>query len=285
VARIPGTPLPATLGRAFGDANGCKSDASTHTHSTAEEDRQFYTYLQRAMQALQVIVTPDLDVGFASGVNWFAENISSFVANGTPMTMVTRAISRFLLQAQRQRNQELMFGDESGEEMLCFKETAAVAMSKVRLLEWNRDAQIDQQIQWTRCYEQATGVRGGGGQSRGRYDGNTGTGGAKQGSYDGRVKLEGGGTQGGASGTKSTLMKINYNKIDKQKWRHAYGETRVNGKVVLMCWYYCNRPGGCVKQKECVHEHTVYPKEYKGKALEKCSEDFQREVLKKCVVA
>ena len=85
-------------------------------------------------------------MGFASGVKWFAEGITSFVANGTPMSMVTRAISRFLLQAQRQRHQELMFADESGEEMLCFRETEAIKMSKSKLLVWNRDAHVDQQI-------------------------------------------------------------------------------------------------------------------------------------------
>jgi hypothetical protein len=157
VPQIPGTPSLSEMKTAFGEANECKLDASMSLHSTAEADRRYYTYLQRAMQVMHVLVTPDMDVGFANGVAWFAEGITSFVANGTPMSMVTRAISRFLLQAQRQRNQELMFNDEAGEEMLCFKETTAISNSKQRLMEWDRDGQIEKQMQWTRCFEQAKG--------------------------------------------------------------------------------------------------------------------------------
>ena len=82
-------------------------------------------------------------------------------------------------------------------------------------------------------------------------------------------------------GNKST-MEINFNKIEKKKWMNMYGETRVNGKVVVMCWYHCNRPGGCVRKTECTHDHTMFPSAYKGKHLEKCTPSFQKEVLQKC---
>jgi hypothetical protein len=96
-----------------------------------------------------------------------------------------------------------------------------------------------------------------------------------------QVKMEGGGG-GRQSATKSSTMDINFNKIDKVKWKREYGETRVDGKVVLMCWYHCNRPGGCVRQSECIHNHTVLPTAYKGKTLETCTPTFQKEVLRKC---
>jgi hypothetical protein len=283
VPQIPGTPTTAALAKAFGEANECKLDATITTHTTADEDRFYYTYLQRALQALQVVVTPDLDVGFASEVHWFADNITAFVANGTPMCMVTRAISRCFLQAQRQRNQELMFADESGEEMLCFKDTSALAASKRRLSEWNRDAQIDQQIQWDRCYEQATGQSAGAHDTarKGAHGGRGGNGGSTEQQFAQHMKMEGGGG-GRQAMAKSSTMDINFNKIDKTKWMREYGETRVDGKVVLMCWYNCNRPGGCVRQTECVHNHKVLPTAYKGKTLEKCTPAFQKEVLRKC---
>jgi hypothetical protein len=290
VAQIPGTPSTTALSKAFGEANECKVDGRASVHSTAAEDRFHYTFLQRAMQALQVVVTPDLDVGFASGVKWFAEGITSFVANGTPMAMVTRAVSRFLLQAQRQRHQELMFADESGEEMLCFRETEAITNSKVKLLDWNRDAQVDQQIQWTRCMEQA---RTTGSTSMGNHDNKTWghqgnqdrSGGNRSVHFQQQVKQEGGGNSGKQSDARNNGMEINVNKIDKPKWKREYGETRVNGKVVLLCWYNSNRVGGCVKEATCTYDHKHYPEEYKGKPLSKCGAAFQKEVLKKCPIA
>ena len=77
-------------------------------------------------------------------------------------------------------------------------------------------------------------------------------------------------------------MEINFNKIDKRKWQNEYGETRVGGKVVVYCWYHCNRPGGCVRRADCSHDHNSYPQAYKGKALDKCGTTFQKEVLQKC---
>jgi hypothetical protein len=87
---------------------------------------------------------------------------------------------------------------------------------------------------------------------------------------------------GGRLHERKDTSEIKYNKIDKQKWSHHYGETRVNGKVVIMCWYHCNRPGGCVKKDDCSHDHGRYPEAYKGKPLDKCSGAFQKEVLQKC---
>ena len=221
VPQIPGTPSQHQLAKAFGEANECKLDASVAVVSTAEDDRLYYTYLQRAMQTLHVLVTPDLDVGFVTSVTWFADGITTFVANGTPMTMVTRAISRFLLQAQRQRHQELMFADEVGEEMLCFKETEPLRAGKLKLMEWNRDAQIDQQIQWARCYEAATKKTAsiGEGQVRGRGRGGgqtSGYQGYKSVGFSDHIKVEGGGAYGQKSTTSAqSTMSINFNKIDK----------------------------------------------------------------------
>ena len=284
VAQIPGTPPATELNSAFGEANDCLFNAKTIKHMTADDDRKYYTYLQRAMQALQVVVTPDLDVGFATGVRWFAEGITNFVANGTPMCLVTRAISRFLLQAQRQRKQELMFADESGEEMLSFKSTEELTNAKRRLLEWNRDAQVDQQIQWARCFEHANANNAAGnGSSHGkpkvRFGGETSYGRGGSSSAGGRSDN---GTDGPAPRTKHEGMEINFHSIDRKKWDHHYGEIRIGGKVVMLCWYHCNRPGGCIRDTDCTRDHRQYPTAYKTKPLIKCVATFQKEVLAKC---
>jgi len=81
---------------------------------------------------------------------------------------------------------------------------------------------------------------------------------------------------------KFETMDINFNKIDKKKWEHEYGEIRVNGKVVILCWYHCNRPGGCVRESECLNDHKQFPAAYKAKPLGKCTATLQKEVLAKC---
>ena len=181
-----------------------------------------------------------------------------------------------------------MFSDESGEESLCFKETEAMKSAKQKLLEWNRDSQIDQQIQWARCYEQATGreARTGEGYNGGKNTGaqqGTGTTRHRQVAFNDLVKIEGAGGQSrGNTGGRDGMMVINYNKIDKTKWMNEYGETRIGGTVHMLCWYHCNRPGGCVRKDECKHKHNTFPECYKGKPLGKCPVSMQKEVLQKC---
>jgi hypothetical protein len=220
--------------------------------------------------------------------SWRAHQLRVTVADGTPMCMTTRAISRFLLQAQRQRQQEMMFADESGEEMHCFQETMVITDAKERLMRWNRDAQIEHQIQWGRCLAQAQ-LTGGtnersmkseyGRQSSG--DGQ-GRGVGKTLSFEYPSRRDGREANGGRQQERRDTNEIKHNKIDKKKWTHSYGETRVNGKVVMICWYHSNRPGGCVRKEDCAHDHSRYPEAYKGKPLDKCSTTFQKEVMQKC---
>ena len=288
VARVPGTPTQAELEKAFGEANDCKRDARTIAHTTAEHDRKYYTYLQRAMQALHVLVTPDLDVGFATELKWFADGVTNFAANGTPMCLVTRAISKCLLLAQRQRNQVLLFADNSGEEMLNFHPSESLRDAKMKLMDWDREAQIDQQIQWARCFAEATaqGTPTGGAGSGGRhvrYPPGESPYAYKPG--QGPPKPDTSTTPPARKTVKFEGLDINFNKIEKKLWDNNYGEIRVGGKVVLLCWYFCNRPGGCVKGTDCSHEHGQYPAAYKSKPLAKCSTTFQKEVLAKCTSA
>jgi hypothetical protein len=155
-------------------------------------------------------------------------------------------------------------------------------------MEWDRDGQIDQQIQWRRCLEQASargydqGYGAYGGKGKQRHGGGDMAYPPKSFVYDTKIKSEGmGGMQAGGP-PKGSTMEINFNQIDKSKWQKVYGETRINGKAVQHCWYHSNRPGGCVRQATCTHDHSSHPQAYKGKTLEKCGATFQREVLQKC---
>ena len=155
-------------------------------------------------------------------------------------------------------------------------------------MDWNRDNQIDQQIQWARCFEEANANAGqagdsyGGGKGRGKYASSDLPAVGKSVTWQSNGKLESGGAPATTRTARDDSMAINFNRIDKKKWDHEYGEIRVQGKVTLLCWYHCNRPGGCVRETECVKDHKLFPTSYNAKPLGKCSASFQKEVLAKC---
>ena len=153
-------------------------------------------------------------------------------------------------------------------------------------MSWSRDAQVDQQIQWARCFENAAsngisleltpaGTRG-----RGRQGANE-TPVVRKGVTFAQVRMAEG-DDATATRVKHEGMEIPFNQIDKSKWDTAYGKIRVAGKNALLCWYHCNRPGGCVREGNCSHDHSQYPAAYKAKPLIKCGGTFQKEVLAKC---
>ena len=76
-------------------------------------------------------------------------------------------------------------------------------------------------------------------------------------------------------------MLVSYNRIEHAKWRELYGTKTENGKTTNLCWYSCNRPGGC-NNAACPSDHREFPIAYKGKPLMQSPKDFQEEVLRKC---
>ena len=76
-------------------------------------------------------------------------------------------------------------------------------------------------------------------------------------------------------------MMVSYNRIGHTKWRELYGSKTVNGQMVNLCWFFCNRPGGC-NNSACPSNHTEYPLAYKEKPLMQSPKDFQEEVVRKC---
>ena len=76
-------------------------------------------------------------------------------------------------------------------------------------------------------------------------------------------------------------MMVSYNRIGHTKWRELYGSKTVNGQMINLCWFFCNRPGGC-NNAACPSDHTEFPLAYKEKPLMQSSKDFQEEVVRKC---
>ena len=201
------------------------------------------------------------------------------------MCQCTRALARNLLASQRQRAQDLQYEDTTGEEQLCFREPDEVQELKAELMAWSREVQIQEQLKFDRCFS-----RMGGGLPTPRKAPSEPTGvrfptpsplanptsfprGALKvpGGDQQRVKLEG-------------KMMVSYNRIGHTKWREMYGSKTVDGTMTKLCWFFCNRPGGC-NNASCNEDHVEYPHAYKGKPLMQNPKDFQEEVVRKCAGA
>ena len=81
---------------------------------------------------------------------------------------------------------------------------------------------------------------------------------------------------------RSPISGINPNSMDKAMWKKLYGDKKVNGKTVSLCWFNCNRINGCVLGNKCQQSHDSLPALYMGKKFSQMSEDKQQEVLTQC---
>ena len=74
---------------------------------------------------------------------------------------------------------------------------------------------------------------------------------------------------------------VSYNAIDATIWKSLYGTKTVNGKLLSLCWYHCNRPRGC-NSTTCSEDHSNFPTAYCGQHLMAQTQAFQHEVALKC---
>jgi len=51
----------------------------------------------------------------------------------------------------------------------------------------------------------------------------------------------------------------------QKSWNEKYGTKVIKGNKVTLCWYHCNRHGGCKQRSTCPNDHTTLPDKYNGK--------------------
>jgi len=220
-----------------------------------------------------------LDFGFAAALKFFPDNLMILEANGTPLSLVTRAPCKTLLSAQRQREQALMHPGFGEELLLTYVEPDDVTRAKTKLLEWSRETQADDMVRFRRCME-AAGVETAmeSGTTKQVRFGTTATAPRDtSGTYDRKLPM----TPTTAPSVKREPKSPSIYLIDKKMWDTSYGAIGVSGNKNTLCWYHSNRPGGC-RNSNCINDHTSYPTFYGGLPFASLSADKQRSVLNEC---
>ena len=282
VPKIPGVPEEAKLKEAFGEAQECRMDASSTAGSNEADDRLYYPWLRYAIDTLTIIDVPSMDFGFVTSMKFFSENVSTFESNGTPLSLVTRAICKVMISAQRQREQALNY-DKSDDLVLTYVEPDWVTDAKSKLLQWSRESQADEMVKFRRYMEAAGFSPSAGSNSQRMGERNKGptqqtssvTFASVEKSRPKKLSLTSENKTG--SGPMSQL-----NDMDKDKWVKDYGNVTVNGRKVKICWWHANRKGGCAKESSCPNNHSHYPTQYGGLPFARLKIDEQKSIMSAC---
>jgi hypothetical protein len=237
------------------------------------------------MLNLGVMDVPSLDFGFSRATTAWAKDIQKFEANGVPMAAVTRDICKFLLHASKRRDQDLSaFMAEPGATMMSYKDTMTMQTSRSRLLLITRETRAEEQTifqQQLQCaiaaglFEHAPAKR----QPRAASprvtfsdrEEEAGNGGSSAESNTSKNERKGKGSPGGHP---------SWSEIDQKMWREHYGDEKT-GRKRRLCFFFSNRPGGCVKEGECEWDHVV-PGRYSGKTFENLSQAKAEFVVQQC---
>jgi hypothetical protein len=290
VPRVQGCPTLSELAAAFGEAETCYVLAESTNIMTEEEDRFFYPWLASAINTLCTLDVVSLDFGFGASVKWFADMAPSLSANGAPFSQCTRVLARLLVNSERQRKQELLYATNvtEADALLSYEESEEGKDSKLALQAWSRERQAQEMIQWQRCYEVAA-TRMGHVPVKPRKMA-TNLSGAKAAvtfaaaspttlpaiTYGSPAST---GNQLGGSRNAQNQIHVAWKEIDREKWRQNYG---IGTGGTALCWFHCNRPGGCTQGAQCENDHSQYPTAYGDKALSANVAMFQKEVALKC---
>ena len=267
IPRTTGAPDVKDIKAALGEAQLCKRSGSIGNISSETEDRKYYVWFRMGVEAMIVLAAPTLDFGFTNALRFYADNTPIFEASGTPLCMVTRALCKTLTTAERQREQSLTNANNATELLLCYYETPELLNVKQRLLSWSRDEQEDEFIRFKRCMDTFQSPNGGTMADTAKKKENTNTRSAKTPKTETKTEH-----------TKTQLLPMN----TIATWNTKYGKKMVNGSKVDLCWYHCNRNGGCKQESTCPNNHTAYPDKYNGKRFTDLSEGQRGDVIRSC---
>jgi hypothetical protein len=242
---------------------------------TEEEDRRIYPALRTALLTMAVLDTPSLDFGFQVRLSQMARDVLTCEANGIPVASITRQIAKVLLNAERRRDQDLCPGSEDADDgaMMSYKDTATLLANRTQLLAITRESMAEEQARWQHHYARS-------GQGFGGATPKQAKGGAQSAPPRTPATPASKGQQGGAGNKPAG---DGWSKIKKANWHKVYGPQTIDGKAVDLCFFHCNRPGGCsFDEASCRNDHAGYPPEYHGQGFAAIGPTAQQEVVRKC---
>jgi len=267
IPRTTGAPDTKDIKIALGEAQTCKRTGGIANVSSETEDRKYYGWFRLGVEAIIVIVAPSLDFGLTSALRFFADNTPIFEACGTPLCMVTRALCKTLIAAERQREQALTSKHNTTELLLSYSEPPEIMALKQKLLSWSRDEQEDEYIRFKRCMDTHQSPNTTVTRETGK----------KKESNNSRP------TRNSRTEVKSEREKPpTLPNFTRKTWSEKYGPKTVRGNKVKLCFYHCNRQGGCAQMATCPNDHTTFPDKYNGKHFADLTEGQRSEVLAAC---
>ena len=267
IPRTSGAPDVKDIKNALGEAQNTKRTASITNVTSESEDRRYYMYLRLAIEAMIVIIAPTLDFGLTNALRFYSENTPIFEVSGTPLCMVTRALCKTLTSAMRQRDQALINTNNDTEQPLCYIEPLDVNQIKQKLISWSRDDQEDEYIKYKRfldTYQSPNGTQ------------HTESVKKRESTTNSRT------LRSDKQEAKSERKTVSMPSIPIATWTEKYGTKIVNGSKVKLCWYHCNRQGGCGRQDTCPNDHSHYPDKYNGKCYKDLTDGQRNDIQKAC---
>ena len=247
---------------------------------TKEGDRELYEALSCGLVFMRAFEVPALDLGFAVELSWWHSEVEGFRLSGLPFVLVMMELGLLLVTAQRQRDQALSHGTSDETTELSFQTTERIETGKRLLLERANRACDFEQVMIARMSQEIqsgkpTHAAWGSGQQRANRPPPNADGGKPRGAPRQAIPHGGGGQQvppqqtrqhapvapKDGQGKKAAV----HQELDKQKWHRAYGGEK-DAAAKSPCWFYANRPGGCLQtDATCTKSHAIRPKEYGGK--------------------
>jgi hypothetical protein len=220
---------------------------------------------------MRVFEVPSLDLGFAEQLMWWQAEIDGFKQSGLPFCLVMMEMGKLLVTSQRQREQALSHGTRDDATELGFTTTKAIEDGKKVLVERSNQAwQFEQVLMERMSMEMASGHQLPAHKPPPSDDGGTWTTPPRRQKGPRPPAPSGGGSQQQrqqqpkAEPAPSKKPAV-HAELNKSKWHAAYGGDKdEDGKAP--CWFYCNRPGGCLQPDAvCVKSHKAKPRDYGGK--------------------
>jgi hypothetical protein len=282
VPQVPGLPSPKKIKELLGEAaQGLVGSLFTAATSPEEAKGEVWNILLMSLQQLLVLVFADFDFGFSIVVIFYIDHVPMFQSNALPFCMVTREIAKFFEESQRQRTITLQHTAATPSEVLSYVEPEDLRRSRMALLDWNRETQALQDVQFQRSYDMA--VQRGllrapanhSDRNRNRNDGNPN--GQRNNRRDNDRRGKGGGKGKGKGGKGGSRSDNDPHGMDKSKWAAACGAAS-NGKK--LCWWFSHGNKPC-SRSPCAHVHA-HPDKYNGKHFKDLSKSEQMAVMAAC---
>jgi hypothetical protein len=283
VPQVPGLPTPKKIKELLGEAaQGLVGSLFTAATSPEELKGEVWNILLMALQQLLVLVFADFDFGFSIVVIFYIDHVPMFQSNALPFCMVTREIAKFFEESQRQRTITLQHTAASPSEVLSYIEPEELRRSRMALLDWNRETQALQDVQFQRSYDMAvqrgllhnSARHSDRNRNRDRDDRNN------RRNNDRRNNHGKGGGKGKGKGNHGKGGQRSENDpygMDRSKWATAYGSAS-NGKK--LCWWFSHGTKPC-SRSPCSHVHA-HPDKYNGKHFKDLSKSEQMAVMTAC---